>query len=70
MTFFQLIFKNLTPQTRSLLTAAGLAAAVAATTTLLNIAWAFAGSAANAYQGATSTSSSSARGWPNASPAA
>ena len=33
-----------------MLTAAGLAAAVAATTTLLNIAWAFAGSATDSYK--------------------
>ncbi len=51
MLFVEVIVKNLTRRkTRSVLTAAGLAAAVAATTTLLNIAWAFAGSAADSYQ--------------------
>jgi putative ABC transport system permease protein len=51
MIFLEVIAKNLTRRkTRTLLTAAGLAAAVAATTTLLNIAWAFAGSAADAYK--------------------
>ncbi len=51
MIFLEVIAKNLTRRkTRTVLTAAGLAAAVAATTTLLNIAWAFAGSAADAYK--------------------
>jgi putative ABC transport system permease protein len=50
MLFVEVIVKNLTRRkTRSVLTAAGLAAAVAATTTLLSIAWAFAGSAADSY---------------------
>ena len=49
--FLEVIVKNLTRRkTRTVLTAAGLAAAVAATTTLLNIAWAFAGSAADSYK--------------------
>ncbi len=51
MVFLEVVVKNLTRRkTRTVLTAAGLAAAVAATTTLLNIAWAFAGSAADAYK--------------------
>lgn len=51
MLFVEIIVKNLTRRkTRSVLTAAGLAAAVAATTTLLNIAWAFGGSAAESYR--------------------
>jgi putative ABC transport system permease protein len=50
MLFVEVIVKNLTRRkTRSILTVAGLAAAVAATTTLLSIAWAFAGSAADSY---------------------
>ena len=51
MTFLEVIVKNLTRRkTRSILTAAGLAASVAATTTLLNIAWGFAGSAVQSYE--------------------
>jgi putative ABC transport system permease protein len=51
MVFLEVIAKNITRRkTRTVLTAAGLAAAVAATTTLLNIAWAFAGSAADSYK--------------------
>jgi putative ABC transport system permease protein len=49
--FLEVIAKNLARRkTRTTLTVAGLAAAVAATTTLLNIAWAFAGSAADSYR--------------------
>lgn len=51
MLFLDVIVKNLTRRkTRTVLTAAGLAAAVAATTSLLNIAWGFAGSAADSYK--------------------
>jgi putative ABC transport system permease protein len=51
MLFVEVIVKNLTRRkTRSVLTAAGLAAAVAATTALLSIAWDFAGSAADSYR--------------------
>ncbi len=51
MVFLEVIVKNIARRkTRSVLTVAGLAAAVAATTTLLNIAWAFAGSAADSYK--------------------
>ena len=51
MIFLEVIVKNLTRRkTRTVLTAAGTAAAVAATTTLLNIAWAsLPSSAADAY---------------------
>lgn len=51
MLFLEVIAKNITRRkTRTLLTAAGLAAAVAATTTLLNVAWAFARSANDSYK--------------------
>jgi putative ABC transport system permease protein len=51
MLFVEVIAKNITRRkTRTLLTAAGLAAAVAATTTLLNVAWAFARSATDSYK--------------------
>jgi putative ABC transport system permease protein len=50
MLFVEVIAKNITRRkTRTVLTAAGLAAAVAATTTLLNVAWAFARSSADSY---------------------
>jgi putative ABC transport system permease protein len=51
MLFVEVIAKNITRRkTRTVLTAAGLAAAVAATTTLLNVAWAFARSATDSYK--------------------
>ena len=50
MTFVQLMFKNLRRgRTRALLTAAGMAAAVAAVSALLSIAWNFAASAREVY---------------------
>jgi putative ABC transport system permease protein len=51
MVFLEVIGKNITRRkTRSVLTAVGLAAAVAATTTLLNVAWAFSRSATDSYK--------------------
>lgn len=51
MLFLEVIAKNITRRkTRTVLTAAGLAAAVAATTTLLNVAWAFTRSATDSYK--------------------
>ncbi len=51
MLFVEVIAKNITRRkTRTALTAVGLAAAVAATTTLLNVAWAFSSSATDSYK--------------------
>jgi putative ABC transport system permease protein len=51
MFFVEVIAKNITRRkTRTVLTAVGLAAAVAATTTLLNVAWAFSSSATDSYK--------------------
>ena len=50
MVFLEVIAKNIARRkTRTVLTAVGLAAAVAATTTLLNVAWAFSRSATDSY---------------------